>query len=103
VRRALAGAADARELDHLRRVNAHLVERIDDALRDRIVPAPGAQGGLPACVDQRFETDPIDLCGRHYSPPAVPALTRAVFFATSSPSCESTSSVMLRASMGRPL
>src|SRR6185503_6853432 len=66
VRGALAGAADARELDHLLGIDAHLVERVDDALRDRVMAAAGAQRRLAALVDLRFETDTIhfDWC-RH--------------------------------------
>ena len=79
VRRALARAADARQLDDLLGIDAHLVERVDDALGDRVVAAAGAQRRLAALVDLRFEPDSIhfDWC-RHviYSPPAVPALMR---------------------------
>src|SRR5262249_33148811 len=86
VRRALARAADARQLDHLLRIDAHLVKRVDDALADRVVAAARAQRRLAAFVDLRLEADAIDFdWGCHdYSPPALPALTRpAVFFATS--------------------
>src|SRR4029077_5277859 len=50
IRGALARAADPGQLDHLAGVDAHLVERFDDALRDRVVPAPGAKRRLPALV-----------------------------------------------------
>src|ERR1051325_8900359 len=43
VRRALARTADARELDDLIRLHAEHEERVDDAFRDRVVPAPGAE------------------------------------------------------------
>src|SRR5207244_1890093 len=92
VGRALARAADARQLDDLLGIDAHLVERVDDALGDRVVAAAGAQRRLPTLVGHRFQSDAIDFAS-HYSPPAVPALMRtAVFFATSQPSCARTSS-----------
>ena len=46
VGRALARAADARELKDLLRVHTHLVKRVDDALGDGVVAASGAQRGL---------------------------------------------------------
>ena len=61
IRRALARAADARQLDDLLGIDAHLVERVDDALGDGVVPASGAQRRLAALVDLRFEPDSIDL------------------------------------------
>src|SRR4029079_11791265 len=48
VRRALARTANARQLDDLPGIDAHLEERVDDALRYRIVTAPGTQGRLTA-------------------------------------------------------
>src|SRR5206468_12440281 len=105
----------------------HVVERIDDAFGNRIVPAARTQGGLAAFVHLRFQPDSIRSSrSRHiaklseqsnvvqaccavtpstYSPPVIPAdpPLRTVFLATSYPSCASTSSLMLRASMGRPL
>src|SRR4029079_10052395 len=36
-------AADARQLDALVRIDAHLVECLDDALRDRVLAAAGTQ------------------------------------------------------------
>src|SRR5262249_8659777 len=105
--RALAGASDARELDHLLRIDAHLEERVDDALGDRVMAAAGAQRGLAAFVSDVLEPDSIQFAGHRYSPPVMPlrpaSATRTSFFATSNPSCASRSSVTLRASIGRPL
>ena len=42
-------------------MDAHLVERVDDALGDRIGPAPGAQRRLAASVDRVFESDAVGL------------------------------------------
>ena len=53
IRRALARAADARQLDHALGVDAHLEERVDDALGDRVVPAPGAERRLAAAIAAR--------------------------------------------------
>ena len=64
VGRRLARAADARQLDDLRRVDPELEERIDDALGDRVVPAPGAQRRLAAPIGDRLEADAIDLLPR---------------------------------------
>ena len=61
VGRALARAADARELDDLRRVDAELEERVDDALGDGVVAAPGAERRLAAAIGDRLEADAIDL------------------------------------------
>src|SRR5262249_2254117 len=61
VRRALARAADARQLDDLPRVDAHLEKRVDDAFRNRVVAAAGAQRRLAAFVDLRLEPDSIYL------------------------------------------
>ena len=41
IRGGLARAADTRELDDLRRVDAELEEGVDDALGDRVVLLPG--------------------------------------------------------------
>ena len=67
IRRALARAADARQLDDLLGIDAHLVEGVDDALGDRVMAAAGAQRRLAALVDRRFETDAVhfDWC-RHW-------------------------------------
>ena len=70
IRRALARAADARELDDALRVDAHLEERVDDALGDRVVPAPGAERRLAAAIGCD-SSRPMRLvflaggCGRH--------------------------------------
>ena len=73
IRRALARAADARQLDDLLGIDAHLVKRIDDALGDRVVAAAGAERRLAALVDLRLQTDAIHFdWGRHgYSPPVI--------------------------------
>ena len=42
-------------------VDAHLEERVDDALGDRVVPAPGAQRRLAAAVLRQLEADAIQL------------------------------------------
>src|SRR5207237_5091988 len=94
--RALARAADARQLDHLSGVDAHLVERLDDALGDRVMSAPRAQRRLAALVDLRLQSDSIDFKrnGRHiYSPPIMDDADAGVnFFTTSKPSCARMSS-----------
>src|SRR5438094_548344 len=67
VRGTLARTAAPRQLHHLLRVDAHLVERIDDAFRDGVVPATGAQRGLATFINLRLEADPVhlDWCRRH--------------------------------------
>ena len=58
--------------DDLLRIDAHLVERVDDALGDRVVAAAGAQRRLAALVDLRFEPDSVhfEWCPAIvYSPP----------------------------------
>ena len=40
-------------------IDAHLEERVDDALGDRVVAAAGAERRLAALVDLRFESDSI--------------------------------------------
>src|SRR5439155_9983798 len=57
---ALARASNARQLDYAPRIDAHVIERVDDALRNRVVPAACAQRGLAALVDLRFQPDSID-------------------------------------------
>ena len=61
VRGALAGTADARQLDHVFGVDPHLVERVDDALGDGIVPTPGAERRLAAAIRCDFESDSVRL------------------------------------------
>ena len=65
VRRALARAADARQLDDLAGVDPHLIEGVDDAFRDRVMAAAGAERRLAASIDLRFQTDSIhfEWCG----------------------------------------
>jgi hypothetical protein len=106
IRRALARAADARQLEHLRRIHAHLEEGVDDALGDGVVPAPGAQRRLAAAVRLHFQADAIQLLVHDCYSPAVMA-AEATGLPTSSrafsPSCTRISSVTERASMGRPV
>jgi hypothetical protein len=99
VRRALAGAADARQLDDTRGVHAHLEERFHDPLGDGVVAASRAQGGLPAPVRGGFEIDAVDFPagsrrGGRFRGHGHPF--------TVSDSCASTSSLIVRASIGRP-
>ena len=116
VGRALARAADARQLDHVPRMDAHLEERVDDALGDGVVAAAGAQRRLAAAIRLHLEPDAVLLlagvrrgrCGFHgcYSADCVWTVAGAAattgagaFF----PSCTRMSSVSDRASIGRPL
>src|SRR6185437_9532306 len=62
----LARAADARELEDLLRVDAHLEEGVDDALGDCVVAAAGAEGGLTAAIRLDLQPDAI-LFGFHHS------------------------------------
>src|SRR5262249_6802800 len=107
VRRALARAADARELHDLLRIDAHLEERVDDAFRDGVMSASRAQRRLAALVSDVLEPDAIEFSSHDYSPPVMPprptSTVRTFFLATSKPSCDRMSSVTLRASIGRPL
>src|SRR5687768_9387444 len=105
IRRALAGAADARQLHDLLGVDTHLVKRVDDALGNRVVSAAGAQRRLAALIGLRFEPDTVNLdWSRHYSPPVIEEAEAGVsFLATSKPSCARMSSLTLRASIGNPL
>ena len=43
------------------RLNAHLVEGIDDALRDRIVAAAGAERRLAAAIVENLKANPVRL------------------------------------------
>src|SRR5208283_3903381 len=91
---ALRRAANAAHLHHPFRLDAHLEHGVDDALRDGVVPASGAQRGFAATILHDRQTNmiqlrargPIRSCGGHYKP----SLVR-------------NSSLMLRASMGNPL
>src|SRR5262249_41279018 len=88
--RAFAGAADPRELDDLLAVDAHLEERVDDALRDRVVATARAERRLAALVRDVLEPDSIQFTGHRYSPPVMPpspaSTARTSFLATSNPS-----------------
>ena len=71
VRRALARAADARQLDDVPRIDPHLEERVDDSLRDGVVAAAGAQRRLAPAIRLDVQPDAIQLpdgfrcCGFH--------------------------------------
>ena len=72
VRRALGGAADAAELDHALRLDAHFVHGVDDALGNGVVAATRAERGLASAVIDNGEADAVGLrrrrggwCGRH--------------------------------------
>src|SRR5215216_2152738 len=67
VRRALARATDARQLDHVRRLDPEIEERIDDALGDGIVAATRAQRGLGAAIGRWFQPDDVDLACHGFS------------------------------------
>ena len=118
--RALARAADARQLDDLGRVDAHLEERVDNALGDGVVAAAGAQRGLAAAIRRDIDTEPIGLLARdrrgcahvdttffsRTAPRRPSSSSRPAGFsvgARRSPSCTRRSSVTDRASIGRPL
>ncbi len=57
----LRGAADTGELHHTLWLDAHLVHGIDYALRDRVMSAAGAKGGLPSAVVQYLQTKTVLL------------------------------------------
>ena len=59
--RALRRAADAGELHHALRLDAHLVERIDDALGDGVVAAARAKRRLAAAIVEHLQADPVRL------------------------------------------
>ena len=107
VRRALAGAADTGQLDDLIRLNTEVEERIDDALGDRVVAAPGAERRLRAAICGRVEADDIDLpagwgwCSYACGHSILLTLT-AKAFVVYRPSCLSNSVVNDRPSIGRP-
>ena len=92
VGRALRRAADAADLHHALRLNAHLVHGVDDALGDGVVAAAGAQRRLAAAIVKTVS--PMRLVfgrsacsrGRHLDALLV-----------------TNSSVMVRASIGSPL
>src|SRR5215467_7509612 len=52
-----------------RSIDAHLEKRVDDALRNRVVPASGAERGLATLVGDVLEADPIEFSRHRYSPP----------------------------------
>ena len=83
--RGLRRAADAGELGHPFGGNAQLEHRLEDALADGVVTAPGAEGGLSALVVGLGEPDAVGLLGHGQRP------SRAAI-----------SSVTLRASRGSP-
>jgi hypothetical protein len=56
--------------DDSARIDAHFIERVDDALGDRVVPTSGAERRLAAFVSLRFQSDPIDFRG-------VPCVTKS--------------------------
>jgi len=49
------------EFEHALRIDAHLEKRIDDALRDRVVPAAGAERRLAAAIRGGVQTDAVDF------------------------------------------
>ncbi len=59
VRRRLRGTADAGELGDFLRFHAHLEERADDLIRDRVVSAGRAERRLAALIVRRLESEAI--------------------------------------------
>ena len=57
-------AADAGELSDVHGIDAHLIEALDDALGNGVVPATGAQRGLAAFIIDNLQAEAIDLLGR---------------------------------------
>ena len=90
VRRGLRRAADAGDLRDVPRFDAHLPERLDQALGDGVVAAARAQRRLAAVVADDLEPDAVDLLGRGRRGGA------------HNPSWRTISSVTVRASSGRP-
>ena len=90
VRGGLGRAADSGELRDLIRLDAQIVERLDDALGDGVVAAAGAQRRLTAFIVENFQPEAVDLFGRGSGGGA------------HLPSWRITSSVTVRASSGRP-
>src|ERR1044072_7383713 len=58
-------AADSRELGDVKRIDAELVEALDDALGNGVVAAAGAEGGLAALVVQNLEAEAVGLFRRN--------------------------------------
>ena len=58
---ALGGAADAAHLHDALRLDAHLPHGFNDSLRDGVVAASGAEGGLVAAVLKNGKADVIDF------------------------------------------
>src|SRR5436853_4900155 len=63
IRRRLGRAADAAGLDDPLWFHTHLVHCIDDALRNSIVTAAGAQGGFAAAIVEDCQANTICLRG----------------------------------------
>ena len=80
VGRAFGRAADAAHLHHPLRLDAHLIERVDDALADGVMAAAGAERALAAAVFEDGKADVVHFggycCGRHLQ-----ALLDGEFFA----------------------
>ena len=94
--RALRRAADPAELRHALRFYSHFVHRIDDAFRNRVMSAAGAQRGLAAAIIDDLQSDAIRLRSRS----RVGVLVGVVPIYL--PSIIMSSSVTDRASIGKP-
>src|SRR5262249_50678887 len=108
VRRRLAGAPDARQLDDVSRMDAHLEERVDDALGNRVMAAARTERRLAAAIGLDFETDPVFLGVHVHSSRAAVATTARPAAAgcvsgARRPSWTRMSLVSDRASIGSPL
>ena len=109
--RRLRRAADPRELRDLVGLDPHLVERVDDLLRDDVVAAAEAQRGLAALVAGLRQADVVRLRGGRSGRRRI----RGRAHASSPPFCASeppardagaslrTPSITVVASRGRPL
>ena len=63
----LRRATDAAQLGHAFRLDAHLVHGVNDALRNRVVAATGAQSSFPASVIKHRKANPVRLRSRRTS------------------------------------
>src|SRR5205807_122368 len=90
----LGRAADAGELGHIFRLDAHLIHGINNALGDGNVAAAGAQGGLAASIIHHGKSNMIGL-----GPGTGVVVVADIYLA----SWETIASVTERASIGRPL
>src|SRR5208282_6801382 len=79
ISRAFRRAADAAELRHALGRHSHLIHRINDSFRNRVVSAAGTERSLPAAIVNHLQSNAVDFrswssrrvsrCGPHVTYP----------------------------------